>query len=151
MLGVCNMDRIKYFSDCLKDILIERNISVKKLSETSGITDSRLYDFIAGKCAPSVSNAVKLADTLHCTLDYLFGFEEEYIFCQNYKLTSDCSDRLIQAIDNSGKTRYKISKEFKVSQQQLHNWYRRKQIPSLITLIAFADYFNCSLDYLIGK
>ena len=145
------MDRIKYFSDCLNDILIENNISVKILSEKSGITDSRLYDFLAGNCAPSLLNAVKLSATLHCTLDYLFGYDEEYTYCENYVLTSNCSDRLKEAIDNSVKTRYKISKELKVSQQQLHNWYRRKQIPSLVTLITFADYFNCSLDYLAGR
>lgn len=145
------MDRFKYFSDCLNDILIERNIAVKELSDTSGITDSRLYDFLSGNCVPSVQNAVKLANSLHCTLDYLFGFDEEYDYCQNYVLTSDCSERLRQAINASGKTRYKISKETKVSQQQLHNWYRNKQIPSLVTLVNFADYFNCSLDYLVGK
>ncbi len=145
------MDRFKYFSDCLNDILIERNIAVKELSDTSGITDSRLYDFLSGNCVPSVQNAVKLANSLHCTLDYLFGFDEEYDYCQNYVLTSVCSERLRQAINASGKTRYKISKETKVSQQQLHNWYRNKQIPSLVTLVNFADYFNCSLDYLVGK
>ena len=145
------MDRFKYFSDCLNDILIERNIAVKELSDTSGITDSRLYDFLSGNCVPSVQNAVKLANSLHCTLDYLFGFDEEYDYCQIYVLTSDCSERLRQAINASGKTRYKISKETKVSQQQLHNWYRNKQIPSLVTLVNFADYFNCSLDYLVGK
>lgn len=145
------MDRFKYFSDCLNDILIERNIAVKELSDTSGITDSRLYDFLSGNCVPSVQNAVKLANSLHCTLDYLFGFDEEYNYCQNYVLTSDCSERLRQAINASGKTRYKISKETKVSQQQLHNWYRSKQVPSLVTLVNFADYFNCSLDYLVGK
>ena len=145
------MDRFKYFSDCLNDILIERNIAVKELSDTSGITDSRLYDFLSGNCVPSVQNAVKLANSLHCTLDYLFGFDEEYDYCQNYVLTSDCSERLRQAINASGKTRYKISKETKVSQQQLHNWYRNKQIPSIVTLVNFADYFNCSLDYLVGK
>lgn len=145
------MDRFKYFSDCLNDILIERNIAVKELSDISGITDSRLYDFLSGNCVPSVQNAVKLANSLHCTLDYLFGFDEEYDYCQNYVLTSDCSERLRQAINASGKTRYKISKETKVSQQQLNNWYRNKQIPSLVTLVNFADYFNCSLDYLVGK
>lgn len=90
------MDRFKYFSDCLNDILIERNIAVKELSDTSGITDSRLYDFLSGNCVPSVQNAVKLANSLHCTLDYLFGFDEEYDYCQNYVLTSDCSERLRQ-------------------------------------------------------
>lgn len=145
------MDRFKYFTDNLKDILIERNLTVKELSAASGITDSRLYDFLAGKCAPSLSNAVKLANTLHCTLDYLFGFDDTYVYCNDYTLTSDCSERLRLAIDSSGKTRYKISKETKVSQQQLHNWYKKKQIPSLVSLVTFADYFNCSLDYLVGR
>lgn len=145
------MDRIKYFSDCLKDILIERNIPVKELSQLSGITDSRLYDYISNRCAPSISNAVKLAKSLNCTLDYLFGYDEEYIYTPDYCLSSSCTERLKETINKSGKTRYKISKEIAASQQQLHNWYQGKQIPTLVTLIEFADYFNCSLDYLVGR
>ena len=145
------MNYCEYFSDTLKDLMSERQITIKILSEQTKIRLSRLYEFINEKRLPSLENAIKIAEYFHCSLDYLFGFDEEYNYCQNYVLTSDCSERLRQAINASGKTRYKISKETKVSQQQLHNWYRNKQIPSLVTLVNFADYFNCSLDYLVGK
>lgn len=144
------MNRVAYFAECLKDLMIERNLSVAELSLQSGVNVSRIYDYLAGK-APATHNAVKIARVLKCTLDYLFGFDGNYEPCENYELSSDCSQRLKEAISKSGKTRYLIAKETGLTQTQLSNWYLGKQTPKLITLIDLADYFNCSLDFLVGR
>ncbi len=130
--------------------MIEKNISAAALSSESGVNVSRIYDYLSGK-APATHNAVKIAQVLECTLDYLFGFESEYEVCKEYTLTSDCTQRFREAVEKSGKTRYLISQETGMTQTQLSNWYLGKQIPKLISLVDLADYFNCSLDYLVGR
>lgn len=144
------MNRIAYFSECLRDLMIEKNITAAALSSESGVNVSRIYDYLSGK-APATHNAVKIAQVLECTLDYLFGFESEYEVCKEYTLTSDCTERFRESVEKSGKTRYLISQETGMTQTQLSNWYLGKQIPKLISLIDLADYFNCSLDYLVGR
>ena len=144
------MNRISFFAECLKDTMIERNLSVADLSQQSGVNVSRIYDYLSGK-APATHNAVKIAQVLKCTLDYLFGFESDYVECSNYTLSSDCTARFREAVAKCGKSRYLIAKETGLTQTQLSNWYLGKQVPKLITLIDLADYFNCSLDYLAGR
>ena len=144
------MNRIVYFSECLQDMLIERAITVAELSQQSGVNVSRIYDYLSGK-APATHNAIKIAQVLKCRLDYLFGFETQYEICDEYVLSSDCTKRFREAVENSGKTRYRIAKDMGITQTQLSNWYLGKQTPKLISLIDLADYFNCSLDYLVGR
>lgn len=144
------MNRIAYFSECLKDLMIENNISVSDLSEKSGVNTSRIYDYFSGK-APSTHNAVRIANVFECTLDYLFGFDTEYQPCKEYTFSSDFTKRFREILKQSGKTRYLISKQTGLTQTQLSNWYLGKQTPKLASLVYLADYFNCSLDYLAGK
>ena len=144
------MNRISFFAECLKDTMIERNLSVADLSQQSGVNVSRIYDYLSGK-APATHNAVKIAQVLNCTLDYLFGFESDYVECSDYTLSSDCTARFREAVAKCGKSRYLIAKETGLTQTQLSNWYLGKQVPKLITLIDLADYFSCSLDYLVGR
>ncbi len=144
------MNRIAYFSENLKDMLIERDITVAELSQQSGVNVSRIYDYLSGK-APATHNAIKIARVLKCTLDFLFGFDAQYEKCADYTLSSNCTIRFREAVENSGKSRYRIAKDMGITQTQLSNWYLGKQTPKLISLIDLADYFNCSLDYLVGR
>lgn len=144
------MNRITYFSECLKDMMIEKAITVAELSQKSGVNVSRIYDYLSGK-APATHNAIKIARVLKCTLDYLFGFDTQYVICNEYVISSDCTKRFREAVENSGKSRYRIANDMGITQTQLSNWYLGKQTPKLISLIDLADYFNCSLDYLVGR
>lgn len=131
-------------------MMIEKATTVAELSRKSDVNVSRIYDYLSGK-APATHNAIKIARVLKCTLDYLFGFDTQYVICNEYVLSSDCTKRFREAVENSGKSRYRIAKDMGITQTQLSNWYLGKQTPKLISLIDLADYFNCSLDYLVGK
>lgn len=72
------MDRLSYFGDRLTDLLTEKGVSKKDLSERTGIKLSRIYDYTDNLHAPSLMNAVKIADEFHCPLDFLFGFIDEF-------------------------------------------------------------------------
>lgn len=144
------MNRVSFFAECLKDTMMERDLSVADVAQKSGVNASRIYDYLSGK-APATHNAIKIARVLNCTLDYLFGFDSDYEECDGYTLSSDCTARFREAVSKCGKSRYLIAKETGLTQTQLSNWYLGKQVPKLITLIDLADYFNCSLDYLVGR
>lgn len=144
------MNELDYFGDCLQDLLIENKITVKDLSESTGICLSRLYDFIGKKHLPSLSNAIKIADYFLSSLDFLFGFDSQYTK-RNYKIIDSPSSRVKKAIDDSKMSRYQICKSTKIDESQLLRWYSGQQIPTLVSLINLAKFFNCSLDYLAGR
>ena len=45
----------------------------------------------------------------------------------------------------------KLSKEIKVSQSAISAWLLGKKEPSIASLWALADYFDCSIDELVGR
>lgn len=144
------MNYCEYFSDTLKDLMSERQITIKILSEQTKIRLSRLYEFINEKRLPSLENAIKIAEYFHCSLDYLFGFSNNYENCK-FETVSSIAERIRTVIDNCGKSRYAICKQLKIDQSQMLKWYKGKQIPALSSLLKIADLFDYSLDYLTGR
>lgn len=66
-------------------------------------------------------------------------FKQE-IFCERLKAL-----RLSQSL-----TLEQLAKELGLVKQTIGNWEKGVRIPSLDTSIALAEYFNVSLDYLVG-
>lgn len=54
-------------------------------------------------------------------------------------------------LKEAGITAYKVSKDTGISQTTLSDWKRGRSVPKTEKLQAIADYFDVSLDYLLGK
>jgi transcriptional regulator with XRE-family HTH domain len=59
--------------------------------------------------------------------------------------------RLRALREEQGRTQTQMAELFKVSRQVYANYENEINQPSLQTLIIMADYFECSLDYLLGR
>lgn len=143
-------DNIALFGDILKDLLLENDLSIKVLSEKTGIEQSRIYDFLNKRHIPSLDNAIKIADVFNCPLDYLFGFCANFT-PKKYTVNDSVNLRVKAAIDSSRLSRYKLHKLSNISQPQLHHWYQGTVTPSLASLVTLAQHLNCSLDFLAGR
>lgn len=54
----------------------EQKLSQKDLAEQSGLTEAGISRYISGHRLPRLDILLKIADTLHCSLDYLlYGLE----------------------------------------------------------------------------
>lgn len=144
------MYRDGFFGECLKEIMIERNFSPADLSDLSSVPLCRIYEYLGGKNLPSPVNAVKIADALECSADYLFGLSDDGT-SRKYVLTQSCSERVRTAIESSSLSRYRISVDTGISQTQLYRIYRLRQTPNMHVVIALAEYLGCTLDYLTGR
>ncbi len=67
-------------------------------------------------------------------------FSQE-IFCQ----------RLRQLRQAKSLTAEQLGKDFEVSKQTVSRWELGDRLPPLDVATALADYFNVSLDYLVGR
>lgn len=65
-------------SNLLK-ILEERGISAKKLSDDTGISTGNISDWKSGRCLPSISALITIADYFDVSLDYLVGRTDDSI------------------------------------------------------------------------
>ena len=49
------------------------------------------------------------------------------------------------------KSQYEISKEIGVARYTYANWEQERSEPSIDDLAKLANFFNCSIDYLVGR
>lgn len=53
--------------------------------------------------------------------------------------------------EENEKSVYDIEKEIGISHQSLYKWEKGEREPSIIACIKLAEYYKCSLDYLVGR
>lgn len=139
------------FSANFKDILIEKDLSIQQLSKKTGIDDSVLYDYLHG-AIPNVDFAVKLSNVLNCSVNYLMGIDEAPNLVK-FKETYDISlfsSRYDTLLKENHITHYKVYREKGLNYSSHYSW-QHGAIPSMKSLCIIAEYFDVSIDYLIGR
>ncbi len=142
--------RLKIFRERLQDFLDEHALKKADFAKASGISLARVYAILRGNAAPSLETALKAADYFCCTLDYLFGFREDYSE-RNYAVVASVCERVKESIDAAPLSRYKLSRMTGIDQSDLHHWYHGRERPELVSLLRLAEPLNASLDYLSGR
>ncbi len=61
------------------------------------------------------------------------------------------SERLVQLRKNHNLTQKKLAAETRLSELAIQNYEAQRRKPAFDALIALADYFDVSLDYLVGR
>ena len=60
-------------------------------------------------------------------------------------------ETLSELMNKNKVTAKQLSETLKIGKNQFKYWKDKGNIPNGDTLIALADYFNCSVDYLLGR
>lgn len=139
------------FEEVLREIIIEKDTSIQKISKETGIDDSVLYDYLHGSI-PNVDYAMVLANYFDCSLNYLMGIDSEYKSIKfrtsyNIKVFSERYDALLE---ENKVSHYKICREKGLNYSSHYGW-RRGATPSMTSLKIIAEYFCVSIDYLVGR
>lgn len=144
------METLSDFSDNLAELINEHKLSVEQFAEIVGITYSEIYRYLRKEYIPKLSNVIKIADAFGYSVDYLLGFIP---FPENvvYKITPEFSVRFRQLLTEKNITRYMINKNTGIPINRLDDWYNGKFTPSIDKAVKLAKYFNCSIDYLLGR
>lgn len=73
------MHVLEIFSKRLKEERERQGMSVRDLADKSGVSDQAIYRYeLYADHFPTTFNALRLADALEVTVDWLFGGGEEY-------------------------------------------------------------------------
>lgn len=134
----------------LKDLLDDNNIKPENLSTELKLARTKVYDWLKGRETPNFSNIIKLANYFNCSIDYLVGRSEDNSEMK-FHACPPFSERLHSVMKEQKVTQYKMIKEGIVSGGHFNSWFKKGSQPSLDSLIRLADYFNVSIDYLIGR
>lgn len=136
------------FQERLQELLTENNLSRLQLSKILNISSTTINGYFNNNYYPQIDIAIKMANYFRCSLDYLFGISDEKGNKINYKNSFiENFDKLLK--DN----KLSIARALREMNMSEYNYYRWKkgQFPKTINLLDIVNYFDTSLDYLIGK
>ena len=134
----------------IQEYLQELEINQLTLSKRTGIRHSNISDFIRENHTPSYKNFVKLLYAFDCSADYLLGRSEIHTEEPLYPVL-DFGQRLREFLLVNKIPQERLKRELSLSGSVLYKWLSGKSQPSVESLIMLADYFHCSVDYLIGR
>jgi len=64
---------------------------------------------------------------------------------------SKVMERVFQLLNNTGKGDYPLAIEIGLGRSSIQSWRNNKSNAGAYALVKIADYFNVSLDYLVGR
>ncbi|MCT3091767.1 helix-turn-helix transcriptional regulator [Lactococcus lactis] len=132
------------FAEQLKTLRKINGITQKELAEKLKIKQNSYSDWENGKSEPNIEMLVRIADYFDVSLDYLMGGKMKNIT----EAFSLCLKKIRMKRKLSQK---QIAEELKISQQQYSKWEGGIITPNAETLVRLADYFDVSVDYLLGR
>lgn len=138
------------FVERLNELMKEEGLNLTLLSEKTGIIHTTLSGLIKGKHSPNYKTLVKIITCFNCSADYLLGFdeihtEEELFEPQPFSLI------LRKILKEKGISQEKVKRDLSISGSVLYKWLSQKAQPNAQTLMILAKYFDCSVDYLLGR
>lgn len=132
------------FVEQLKTLRKINGLTQKELAEKLKIKQNLYSDWENGKSEPNIEMLVRISDYFDVSLDYLMGGKMKNI-TEEFSL---CLKKLRMKRKLSQK---QIAEELKISQQQYSKWEGGIITPNAETLVRLADYFDVSVDYLLGR
>lgn len=132
------------------ELMSDCNYSVADVATAINANKSVVYRYLRSERSPRLDILVKLADLFCCTTDFLVGLDSEN-FSKQFNKPPNFKLRFEHLIEQFGVSKYKLQKDTKISESIIFCWLNGQTQPNLDNLIKLATYFNCTLDYLIGR
>ena len=144
------MDEQATLGERLSELMYQKSISSAELAEMLDVTPQTVNRWKRGEKQMMLSNLVSTANIFSCSLDFLTGRTDNFILDFIPQKCPPFYQRLRQILSEKGFTRAKVIEETNIKSAHFYLWRKGADviIPALIEL---ADYFDVSLDYLVGR
>lgn len=143
------MDVLLGFKNTFNELLTERNVSLKELSERLCTIPSVVSEWKNKLVDVKLKSLVKIADYFNCSLEYLCGKTAVYLDYEP-KPCPAFGERITKVLKECKYSSYKLFKNTSIKPAQYHHW-RTGTEPLLSSLEVIAEKLEITLDYLIGR
>ena len=143
------------FAERLSFLIDDSDKKIAEIAIDLGIAQQMLYSYKSGKTTAQLSHFILLADYFKCSIDYLVGRTgldaEAGEKDMALRKCPPFSERLKDVFKFYETSESRICKMVQISRSRFHSWLSGKNEASLHNLIKLADYFGCTLDFLVGR
>lgn len=133
------------FGNRLKMLREANGFKQGQFADKIGITRMSMSNYESGKHCPDVNVLKRMADCLGCSTDYLLGVRE------TMKNSATFAERLFSLMQERGLSQVQLADALEIKKQSINNYLKGRSRPELDVLMRFADFFECSVDYLLGR
>lgn len=143
------MDILTSFRETFNELLLERDITVKRLSEDIGKSPIVVLRWKNQNKDLKLKSLITLADYFNCSLEFLCGKTDvalDYV----PKPCPAFAEWLPTVLVSCNKTSYQLFKHTGIKASQFHYWKTGTE-PLLSSLEILSEYLTVTLDYLVGR
>lgn len=145
--------KLSKIGDRIKTLRKAHKLSQEEFGKQFGIVKSTVSLYENGKSTPDDEIKKKICEHYGVSMDWLYGLvsvehidiDQSGFFMFDFEFT----DRFNHLCREKHISEYALAQKLGLTEQNI-NWLKRG-CPDLRTLIAIADYFHVSIDYLIGR
>ena len=133
----------------LADELQEKSKS--KRAKIIGISNTTYFNAYNYGIIPKTSSLIRIANYFDISIDYLIGNTDNERFEKSLQPVN-FKERLIELQNEKGiSTVYELSQRIHIHRNNIAQWNKLNCIPLIDDLIIIADFFDVSIDYLLGR
>lgn len=143
------MEIIKIFLDNLRELMEDGNINIPGLAVAIGRNKSAISRWFHERYLPDPSTLIALADYFGCSVDYLFGLSDSVGFV-SVPDERRFYERFTELRDGAGVTDYRVAKECNLQKSTVSKW-KEVERPEAVSLYRLAKFFDCSMEFLLGR
>lgn len=149
------MDILSKFGENLDDLIKDNQLEPIIFAKQVQIDRSQIYKYLRKEILPSLPNLLAICDFFSCSVDYILGIALENPHMK-YKKASPFYTRFQEILRENNLSRYKFLKDaekrkFHFARQTVDDWYHGKRFPTVDNAVSLAKFFDCTLDYLLGR
>lgn len=137
------------FTETLKEVLEDAGMNIPQLALAMGCDKAAIRRWTYKMYWPDPESVIKIADIFNVSADYLFGRTDSKAY-KKEQARNSFYERYAKLKEERGCTDYKVAKECGIRDSAICKWKTIKKFPTTESLIKLADFFGCSLDYLLG-
>jgi transcriptional regulator with XRE-family HTH domain len=138
------------FSKRLLEFMADHNLTAKSLAERLGVSHTCIGRYINEERTPNFSCFIDMLYLFNCSADYLLGLTDLHTEEPLHRIPP-FSEQLQKILKERKITQAKLIRDLHISSAVPYKWLSGINEPSVESLISLAKYFECTVDYLIGR
>ncbi len=138
------------FQNRITELVEDCEVKKSELPNLIGVDYRSLSNALNYGIIPTPRILIRIADYFNVSIKYLLGTSNDEYFSKS-KVKSDFKTRFDFLCKENNITFYKVSKDLHFDQSYITRWFNKNYLPSLELLDLISDYFEVSVDYLLGR
>ena len=138
------------FQNRITELVEDCEVNKSALPSLIGVDYRSLANALNYGIIPTPRILCRIADYFNISLKYLLGTSDDDYFNKTTK-AEDFKTRFDLMCRERNISHYKVSKDLHFDRSYITRWFNKNYLPSMELLELLSDYFNVSIDYLLGR